>query len=83
MGGSYPDKLPIAPYENNIMVRKYFWNSENLPTFESYGDNNNALNSGLDLSQTFTYKGTIFGHFPGMSMGYFSGNGPSIGAVQF
>lgn len=83
MGGSYPDKLPIAPYENNIMVRKYFWNPENLPTFESYGDNNNALNSGLDLSQTFTYKGTIFGHFPGMSMGYFSGNGPSIGAVQF
>jgi len=83
IGGSYPEKLPIAPYENNIMVSKYFWNPEKLPNFDSYEGNNNALNSGLDLSQKFTYKGTIFGPFPGMSIGYFSGNGPSIGAVQF
>jgi hypothetical protein len=84
IGGAYPDKFPLAPYENNIMANKYFWNPEKLPNFDSYeGNNKNALKSGLDLSQPFTYKKTSFSQLPGMSKGYFFGTGPSIGAVQF
>jgi hypothetical protein len=45
-------------------------------------DTSTAYRSGLDLSDSFTIRGTKYGPLPGMTPGYFTGAKPNLGAVQ-
>jgi hypothetical protein len=41
-----------------------------------------AYQSGLDLSDSFTVRGVVYGPLPGLTPGYFPGVRPNLGAVQ-
>ncbi|UCG42171.1 MAG: right-handed parallel beta-helix repeat-containing protein [candidate division WOR-3 bacterium] len=46
-------------------------------------DTSPAYRYGLDLSQPFTIRGVTYDPLPGMEPGYFPGDKPNLGAVQY
>jgi hypothetical protein len=74
---------------------RYYWMAEDNifdPGKRLWADNNAdfilnadspARAKGIDLSKPITLDGKTFGPLPGMNPGYFKGNKPDLGAVQF
>lgn len=69
--------------ERNVIVENAaLWPPESLPDFELAADSP-ARGIGLDLSRPFEVMGRARDALPGMEPGYFDGDAPDAGALQF
>lgn len=85
IGGVYPKDISLALFsDNNIFENgEYFWDPDKVPDFNVWKNRVSVVNSGLALSSPRIFNGSTFNTLPGMQEGYFSGAGPSLGAIQF
>lgn len=83
VGGVLPYAVPVWFGSNNHIRNGVYldpltaWDPDEWPT-ETL-----LLENGIDVSQPFLLRGVQYPALPGMEQGYFVGQSPDIGAVQF
>ena len=81
VGGQGARKLDGMGSHNVFAPGERLWNAQN-PDFALTGESS-ARRIGIDLSEPLTVDGVTSPPLPGMRAGYFTGNQPDAGAVQF
>lgn len=68
-----------------IMPGRPMWDDQTAaPDFHLSGAMGaSAIDKGIDVSKSFTIAGKTYPALPGMKPGYFAGNAPDMGAVEF
>jgi len=79
---TYFPPLPVWWGEHNINQSEPLWGYYEIPDF-LLQEGSPAIDSGIDLSQEFTINGTNYNALPGMEPGYFRGDAPDMGAVEY
>jgi hypothetical protein len=74
--------VPAWAGTNNIYTDGIIWPSSGITDF-SLSENSEAIDAGIDLSQSFTIKDKTYDPLPGMEPGYYSGSAPDIGACEY
>jgi len=83
VGGVYHHGVPAWHGEHNVKAEgQRLWQPGNMPDFRLAKDSPSRA-KGLDLSKPFTLGGKSYGPLAGLKPGYFAGDAPDCGAVQF
>ncbi len=84
IGGDFLDNKPGWFGNNNIIDRGgQLWSDTTVSTDFHLPEDHPAREAGIDLSQPFSISGKVYEPLPGMEPGYFSGEHPDLGAVQY
>jgi hypothetical protein len=78
----YDPQYPVWYGGHNLNQSSPLWDLSVVPDFSLESDSI-AIDAGIDVSKSFTINGTTYDSLPGMEPGYFLGDGPDMGAVEY